>query len=169
MNFPDNNGGFEYQTAPQRRGGCSNRLLLMMIVFGIAMFIFRSRAPEQPGAMPGGDNGSTGSSFPDGRRGSTTLPPISPAPSLPGTTGQGRARAADSGDWSIEEVDSTGTDPVNDSTKRGDWSIEEVETQPNNGQIELELGQPAKPKKTEKGDWSLEEVPEKIPDKVPTP
>jgi hypothetical protein len=58
---------------------------------------------------------------------------------------------------------------VNDSTKRGDWSIEEVETQPNNGQIELELGQPAKPKKTEKGDWSLEEVPEKIPDKVPTP
>ncbi|MEM7317140.1 MAG: hypothetical protein AAF497_28735, partial [Planctomycetota bacterium] len=100
MNFPDqsNYGGYDYQSAPKRRGGCGSRFMLFLIIFAIAMFLLRPRTQPTEPREPSGNQRPIGSTMPDGRRN-----PIGNFPRSD-TTKPG----SDTDDWSIEELKSSG-------------------------------------------------------------
>ncbi len=146
----------DFETYPNARGarrpkgGCIGKLLPMLIIAMVAMWLMRRMAPpedrSQPQRTPQGAV-QQGSDF--------QIDPVNPRqPANP---------RADSGDWSIEQVETTNSNRSQasgrsgaTSTTEGDWTIEEVES--NSSGTPGEQTDVNDPKSTTKGDWEIEEV-----------
>lgn len=147
----------DFETYPNAKGarrsqsGCIGKLLPMLIIAMVAMWLMQRMSPPADQSQPQ-------RSTPQGdvRQGNDfQIDPVSPRqPANP---------RADSGDWSIEQVETTNPNRSQasgqsgaTSTTEGDWTIEEVESSSSGTPGEqMDVNDP---KSTTKGDWEIEEV-----------
>ena len=143
MNFEDFESYPDEHGVRRSQSGCIGKLLPLLILAMVVMWALQQipSSPSTPrdGQQSGASSSGTGS------------------PRLPVD------RSADSGDWSIEQVETSA--PVRSgasdrsnvtSTTEGDWVLEEVETG-SSGAPERQVDV-NDPKSTREGDWAIEEV-----------
>ena len=144
MNFEDFESYPDELGVRRSQSGCIGKLLPLAILAMAVMWVLQQ--------VP-----SSRSTPPDGQQSDATFPVDPDLPRMPVD------RRADSGDWSIEQVETS--KPVRSgasdrskvtSTTEGDWVLEEVETGSSGApQRQVDVNDP---KSTREGDWAIEEV-----------